>query len=115
MNNSKIAIDNVSLSLDESDNTEQLREREAVLVRIIEAIARVKDSEDWHTLKSLVFNSSVEKLERRLQAESERLKLDDSEMYRLQGQLIWARKYADLDKLADAYRLELSNLRKKYE
>ena len=116
MNNSKIAIDRVSLKLDEKvDNTEHLRERESVLVRIIEAIKRVKESEDWNTLKTLLFDGSLDKLEKRLQIESEKPKLDDSEMYRLQGQISWARKYVDLDKLADAYRVELSNLRKNYE
>lgn len=90
----------------------ELREKEAVLVRIIEALSKIEQSEEWSTLKSLIFDGAVENLEKRLKFESEQLKLEPASIYRLQGQLIWARKYADLRKLADGHRLELVNIRK---
>lgn len=116
MSNSKIVIDEVTLSLDESfDNTERLREKESTLLKIIEALEGIKVSEDWSTLKLLIFDSLLENLEKRLKSESEQLELKPNQIHQLQGQLFWARKYADLDKLTNMYRVELANIRKKYE
>lgn len=111
MNNSKIVIDDLSLSFEEEVPV-QMKEREATLVRIIEAISRVKVSAEWSTLKSLIFDSTVEHLEKRLKHEAEQMELNTSQIHHLQGQLQWARKYADLTKLEDTYRIELSNIRR---
>lgn len=86
-------------------------EREAELVKIIGAIDEVSKLVEWSTLKSIIFDSRVKSLEKQLENESLKLKIDDSELYRLQGRLFEARKY-DLDKLRNAYRLELINIRK---
>lgn len=113
MNNSKIAIDEISISLDTPvDNTELLREKESELVRIIEALDRIKDSEEWSSLQTLIFAKVAENLERRLKNESEKLELHGPTINQLQGQLLWARKFADLSKLAESYRVDLSNIRK---
>lgn len=106
-------LEKTSLSLEEPvDRTEILREKESVLVRIIEALVKIEESAEWSTLKSLIFDNTVENLEKRLKNESEQLELKPSLIHQLQGQLIWARKYADLHKLADGHRLELANIRK---
>lgn len=113
MNNSKIAFDEVSLSLEEPvDNTEHLRERESQIIRILEAIAVIRTSEAWITLRSLIFDNTVESLEKRLKTEAEKLEINQPEINHLQGQLLWARKYVDLDKLASSFKVELSNIRK---
>ncbi len=113
MNNSFIVSHETSISLEEQvDNTEKLREIESQHVKIIEAIDRIRQSEDWSTLKSHIFNSTVENLEKRLKSEAEQLIINVPQLNNLQGQLIWARKYASLDKLSESYRLELSNIRK---
>lgn len=112
MNNSKLILDNFSIEDSVVDNTPLLREKEAELVRIIEALNAVKASEGWNTLKSLIFDGLLENLERSQRNVAESAEIKDSDLYRLQGKIFWARKYADLDKLADVYRLELSNLRK---
>lgn len=113
MNNSKIVIDDISLSLEtQLNNVEHLREKESQVVRIIEAIEGINNSEEWSSLKSLVFTGLVENLEKRLKFESEKLELNPPVINQLQGQLFWARKYADLTKLAENYRIELSNIRK---
>ena len=118
MNNSKLALDsigsNVSLTLEEKvDNTDTLMEREGQVVKIIEALEGIKQSVEWSTLKSLVFDSRIESIERQLKSEAEKPKLDDSEIYRLQGKLYEAKKY-DLDKLIETYRVVLSQIRKTY-
>ena len=113
MNNSQFVLEKTSLSLEEPVNrTETLREREAILVRIIEAIVKIEQSEEWSTLKNLIFDSTVESLEKRLKNESESLIVNVPQINQLQGQLIWARKYIDLHKLAEGHRLELANIRK---
>lgn len=91
--------------------SEALGTRESELVRIIEAIRAVQSSEGWSTLKTLLFDGVQESLEHRLASESQKREIDQPEMYRLQGQIAWARKYADLDVLANSYRLELINVR----
>ena len=75
-------------------------------------IGRIKESEDWNVLKSLVLDSLVENLDKRLKSGAEQLEVNVPELNQLQGQLIWARRYADLEKLVNVYRLELSALRK---
>lgn len=110
MNNSKIALDNV-LSLAESVNPEVYRERQATVVRIIEAIDELSKSAEWSTLKREIFDSRVESLEKQLRVESESHEINDSNLYRLQGRLFEARKY-DLTKLRESFLLELSKLKK---
>lgn len=116
MNNSRIASEKISFNLEPSleesvEILEKLREREGELVRVIEAINRIKEIEEWSTLKALIFDSRVESLEKQLKQESESLKLNDSEIYRLQGKLSEAKKY-NLDSLVEDYRGELLKIRR---
>ncbi len=112
MANNSLIVESVPLSLEEPlDRTELLREKEALLVRILEAIKEVESTSGWSTLKSLVLSKRIEALEKQLTAESEKEVIDTSKLYKLQGRLLEARKY-DLDKLAESFRLELSNIKK---
>ena len=110
MNNSQIVID------EEPDREASLAQRQGELVRIVEALRRVADSEDWDVLKELVFDGVLETLERQLKNEAQKAEVVTPELYRLQGQLVWARKYADLDKLAEFFKIQIegikSNLKK---
>lgn len=124
MNNSKIALGasiNGSLDIESIEIDEnilpRLREKEVELVKIIETIKKISQTEEWSTLKKLIFDSLVESLDRRMTMETNKQPLDVPVIYSLQGQLVWARKYTDFDKLADVYRTELTNVRqqiKKY-
>ncbi len=102
----------VTLSLEEKDNTPLLREKESNLIKIIEALQNVSSTEDWSTLKTLVFDSRIDSLKKQLESESQKLVLNDSVIYRLQGKLYEAKKY-DLDNLVETYRIELSNIKKR--
>lgn len=116
MNNSFIAQQNVNLSLEEpQDKSEAIQEKQAVLTRIIEAIETINQTSEWKTLKVIIFDDLEKSIERRLKAESEKTELSPSEIYRLQGQLLWARKYADFKKLAEIYKLELTKLKNIHE
>jgi hypothetical protein len=113
MNNSKIAIDNQDVFLEkEIDKTPVLRQKEGELVKIIEAINRVEASESWKVLETFIFADLVGALERRLKTESEKEELNQAEIHRLQGQLMWARKFGDFKKLSEVYRSELLNVKK---
>lgn len=113
MNNSKIALDNQGvLEVERVDKTPVLREKEGELVKIIEAINGVANSENWKVLEKYILLDLVANLERRLASEANKDELNQPEIHRLQGQLIWARKFADFKKLSEVYRSELSNVKK---
>ena len=94
-----------------TDRTDVLRTRESELVNIIEAIKGLEGNIDWSTLKSKVFDGVSESLERRLHQELLKSELNPPEIYKLQGQIAWAKKYSKLDTLATVYRAELTNVR----
>lgn len=116
MNNARIAIE--SFKEEEAEAQEisaleqlpALRKREGELVTLIEALRRVEESDDWSTLKTALFDGVVENLEKRLKSESTKPEINTSEIYKLQGQLAWAKKYSDLGTLARVFRLELTNI-----
>lgn len=110
MNNSKIANNSIE---EMPVDTTSLKEREAKLVRIIEALLRVSEAADWYTLKTEIFDGLVETLERRISAEAKKPEVVPSELYRLQGQLGWAKKYSNLENLAQVFKVELTNIRTK--
>lgn len=113
MNNSKIAIDSFSLEeKPEFDRTPWLRQREGELVQIIEAINKVASSGEWKVLKSAIFEGLEESLEKRMRMETEKDELNQPEIHRLQGQLIWAKKYSDFSKLSEFFKIELQGIRK---
>lgn len=107
MNNSKITAEYNLLDQElKMDRSPLLRAREAKLVGIIEALGNISSSAYWDVIKEEILNGAVDTLKRRLSSETETI-----EMFRLQGQIIWAEKYSDLDKLAESYRNELKNIR----
>lgn len=108
MNNS-LVIETLSIDMDsEPDTTPLLHKKEEELTSILEAVEHIKASSYWLLLQDKVFNGVVDSLQNRLRSEK-----NPTEIYRLQGQIVWAEKYTDLDKLAQAYRNELSNIRNK--
>lgn len=112
MNNS-ISLENTeTLNEQPIDKSPWMRAREAELVKIIEAIGSLSASKEWSTLKNSVFDGVLENLEKRMASESNKMPLNEQEIYKLQGQIAWARKYSKMDTLIEAFRLELTNLRK---
>lgn len=112
MNNSKIAIDSFSI-VDFADTTVILRQRQTELLKIIEALQGVIKTDQWQVLKELMFDGLVESLQRRLQTEASKNELNSPEIYRLNGQLLWAKRYSDLNKLTETYKVELNQITKK--
>lgn len=113
MNNSKFALD--SFEMEKStvvDVTPMLREEESNLVNVIEALNEVSQSKGWSSLKNRVFDGVVEKLEKDLLSEAKKDDRDLIKQASLTGQLVWAKKYSDLDGLTEVYRQRLTNVRK---
>lgn len=104
MNNSLLELEVETIV----DIAPQLRVRERELLEIIEAIRKVAASDYWNLLKVKVFDGVVGSLHKRLIAEK-----NPTEMYRLQGQIVWAEKYSDLEKMTQAYENELKSVRAK--
>lgn len=113
MNNSKLAIEKVSLTQDEVvDNTPRLREKETELITILESLKGIQETKEWSTLKTKVFDGVTESLSREMTIEAKKENPDTLKLNRLAGQLKWAEKYSDLSKLENVFRLELTNVRK---
>ena len=104
MNNSKIVH---NLEEKEDSRLSFLQEQQGELTRLVEAINRVEANEDWRKLKELFLNGIVEKLERQLRDEAKKDEVSLPMLYRLQGQIEWAKKYSNLKKISDEKRVEL--------
>jgi len=109
---------NNSLDIDLSEipgseiRQEALRERDSKLVRVIEALDAIIESNEWRTLKEEVFDEVHASVERRLQAEANKSEVALPELYRLQGERKWAMRFAKLEVLRSQYRTELTSIRK---
>lgn len=92
-------------------NASKLRDRQADLVLMIEAIDEVLKTKAWQTLKELVWDSEVQRIERLLlgEAKSDEPKL--KELYTLQGQLSRAKQYGDLKSYAEMWTKELKAIK----
>ncbi len=90
-----------------------LRERQIKLAKIIEALNALISNPSFKVLKEMVFDGMVEKLEKELKTESSKDELNAPEIYRLQGQIKWAKRYTDFYKLAETYKIELESINKK--
>lgn len=69
------------------------RERDAHLIRLIEAIKDVQAAPAWSTLKE-EFDGEIARLNRLLLSESKAKEVNLPEVYRLQGRLESAKKYS---------------------
>jgi hypothetical protein len=90
-----------------------LHSKEGTGVKIIEALLKINETQEWKVLKELVFDDLVGSLERRLLAEAKKDEPNTMELARLNGQLTWAKKYSDLEKFSNEYRVEIKNIRSK--
>jgi len=112
MNNSLNLEHDDTFSIEPVVPTESLREREAKLVRMVEAVVALSQTREWSTLKKELFDEIASSIENRIKSETAKSVININELYRLQGELAWARKYGNLMLLAKDYQNELSAIRK---
>ena len=96
---------------DSSDKLAVIRERDAHLIQLIEAIQDVQSTSSWSTLK-LELDGEVSRLHRLLLAEAKKVDVNLPEVYRLQGRIESAKKFS-LDKLAEDYMTEHNTIKRK--
>jgi len=104
-------MNNALILEEEEPKNEKAQEYETELVRVVEAIAEVLKTKEWQVLKGLVFDKEVERVERLLTSEARKVPLSIESIYRLQGELKWAKRYSDLKELAQHYQNQLKGLR----
>lgn len=109
-NNSQFALESV-LAKAAPDPKVKLREMEAQLVRIIEAIRGIKHSQEWSTLKTEVFDGLTARLERDLREEAMKDDPDPKKLNRITGELKWARRFSKIEKFEELKEVELKNIR----
>lgn len=111
MNNSKIAsFNSESEESDSKDRVSILEKQQGEWTQIVEALNRVEVSNDWQKLKKLFLDGVIATLENQLKGEASKNEINPESIYRLQGQLAWARKYADLKKLSEFFRKQIENI-----
>lgn len=86
-----------------------LRERDSEMLRVLESLTAVENSNEWSTLRELAFDKRLESLEKSLILESKKDEVNLPEVYRLQGRISEARR---LTKLSETYKLERVNIKR---
>lgn len=110
MNNSLLEIEEDKKS---EDIKPLIRKKQSELLKIIETLEAVASSKEWKLLDEYIFSKQVDSIKKRLETESTKNELQPAEIYRLNGQLLWAKRYSNLYKLAEVYKAELNNLTQK--
>ena len=111
MNNSlNIGLDESFLV--ETPNQEVLRERESKLVRLVEVFDALSRSAEWSSLKQELFDGALASIELKLRLEAEKAEVSLPELYRLQGERKWAKRYSDPVSYVSTLRAELAHIRK---
>ena len=90
----------------------KLRERQTELTKLIEALVILDKSKEWNVLREMVFDKSVASIERQLLVEAKESKIDTDKIFRLQGELAWARQYSDVNRFAESLKKELQAIKK---
>jgi len=91
---------------------EELEKKHSELVRILQSFENLERSKEWETLKELVFDRSIQSIERQLLVASQELPIDEAKLYHLQGQLAWAKRY-DLIRFIETLKKELEEVNRK--
>lgn len=90
---------------------EMAEEREAKIVRLLEAVGQIRESSAWSTLKTEEFDSLTTRIRQDLLREAKNDNPNTNKLNRLAGELKWAERFSDLDKYEKALRVELQGVR----
>lgn len=94
------------------ERLEHLRVRDSQLVRMIESLDALIKSQEWRTLKEDLFDGVLDSIDKRVRQENEKPELSLPELYRLQGEKRWAKKFSRLELLRESLHQELIKIRK---
>lgn len=112
MNNARLVVEAATLRQEVPvDLQERLRQREGELMRLIEVVKEVAMSEQWSSLKKLYLDGITTSLKKELLAEASKDSPDLLKLSKINGQVLWARRYSDLSKLETEFRTELARIK----
>lgn len=96
-----------------SDANDIFHIRHEELVKIVKSFENLEKSEEWQTLKDLVFNKALISIDKQIQQETLSKEISISKLYNLQGQREWAKRYCDIPRFIQVYIHELEEINKK--
>lgn len=105
MNNFVLASQSIETP-EEIDVTPDLRKRAKELAEIIGALRAIQGSSHWKLLEEAIWKPLVISLDKKLRNES-----DTQEIFRIQGQVRWAQKYAHLHNVEESFQKELQKIK----
>lgn len=91
----------------------KLREEQTRLIKIIESLEKLDKSKEWSSLKELVFDKSLESIERQMKFEALSPEINTDKLYNLQGQWAWAKQFCDIDRFTETLKIQLQEIKKK--
>lgn len=91
---------------------ERTENRRAELVRILEALNALEQTQEWAVMRELVYGRELGTVDRLMSTESMAREVDLPELYRLQGRRALAARLCDLPRMAEGYKTELENINK---
>ncbi len=74
-------------------------------------MSKLNESKEWHVLKELVFDKSIEAIERQLLSESTKQEIEIKNLYRLQGELAWCKQYSDTGRFVETLKAQLQGIK----
>ncbi len=105
-------MEGLTLTIKEQVQT-RYEEKRVELVKIIEAFEKLEESKEWQTVKELVFNKSLESIEKLIMSESIMPVIDEHKLYRLQGEWMWAKKFTDINRYIETTKKQLADIKTK--
>ena len=92
---------------------EFFNKRKVELIKILEAFESLEKTQEWDTLKELYFNKTLESIKRQLLVEASSPLVDIHKVYRLQGELSWAKRFNNINEFIESLKRELEEISKK--
>lgn len=91
----------------------KLQEEQNKLIAILESLKRLSHNEDWQVLKELVFDKSLEAIERQIKSVSLMETINTDKLYKLQGEWSWCKQYSDSNRFAETIKKQLEDIKKR--
>jgi len=97
----------------DEDNKVKLREIQNNLVRLIESYVALDKNADWKVLQELVFEKSLASIERQILNEALAKEINLNELYKLQGEWVWAKQNLDTNRVVSTLKIQLEDIKTK--
>lgn len=97
----------------DEENKVKLREIQNNLVRLIESYVELDKNADWKVLQELVFEKSLASIERQILTEALAKEINLNQLYKLQGEWVWAKQNTDINRVVSTLKLQLEDIKNK--